>query len=108
MRRRGSTALPAMGSWAVSMVQRPRELPLNRRIGERTARRLSAKWGQAVPTLPTNLPLTPSLSPSEGEWVSEGRVRGTFWGSMREVFLRRILSLGHKLDWPDSVPPSKL
>jgi hypothetical protein len=28
MRRRGSTALPAMGSWAVSMVREPGELPM--------------------------------------------------------------------------------
>src|SRR2546430_15044377 len=29
--------------------------------------------------LPTNRPLTPSLSPSDGERVAEGRVRGGSW-----------------------------
>jgi len=39
----------------------------------------------------TEGPLTPALSPSEGERVPEGRVRGWFRGSMRES-LRRILT----------------
>src|SRR5437588_12713049 len=42
--------------------------------------------------LPMN-PLTPSLSPSEGERVPEGRVRGKFRGSMGE-FVRGNLSRG--------------
>ncbi len=38
-------------------------------------------------------PLTPSLSPSEGERVPKGRVRGKFMGSMRENLYWGILSL---------------
>ena len=50
---------------------------------------LSRRWIRIA-----NGPLTPSLSPSEGERVPEGRVRGPFRGSMRES-VREILSINH-------------
>jgi hypothetical protein len=67
-----SKHLGVLGSWSQFMRKSERGLSMN--LG-----------------LPRK-PLTPSLSPSDGERVAAGRVRG-FRGAMRERMVRGILSV---------------